>query len=136
MLFEAFLVQEIESYTYFFDRDRFFMENWISTENFFRDRKFSQNCSKVNFQWYSAKTKFRPRFRFLKKSWIFDEFFLKIQKSTKIALKSISIGIEQFRAIFGSIKPLRVINNRSELLNAVLNHLKPFKDLLEPFRVL
>ena len=99
-------------------------------------KKFSQNCPKVNFQWFSAKTKFRPRFRFFKKSWIFDEKFLKIQKSTKFALKLISIGIEQFRAIFGSIKPLRVINNRSELLNAVLKHLKPFKDILEPFRVL
>jgi len=100
------------------------------------DKNFSQNFPKVNFQLFSAKTKFRPRFRFFKKSWIFDEKFLKIQKSTKFALKLISIGIEQFRAIFGSIKPLRVINNRSELLNAVLKHLKPFKDLLEPFRVL
>ena len=105
-------------------------------KNFSCPKNFSQNCPKVNFQWFSAITKFRPRFRFFKKSWIFDENFSKIQKSPKIALKSISIEIEQLRAIFGSIKPLRVINNRSELLNVVLNHLKTFQDLLEPFRVL
>ena len=105
-------------------------------KNFSWPKKFSQNCPKVNFQWFSAKTNSPPRFRFFQKNWIFDEKFLKIQKSQKIALKSISIEIEQFMAIFGSIKPLRVINNRSELLNAVLNHLEPFKDLLEPFRVL
>ena len=106
------------------------MENFFLTENFLRIAL--KSISSV----LEPKTKFRPRFRFFKKSWISDENFLKIQKSPKIALKAISIEIEQFRAIFGSIKPLRVINNRSELLNAVLNHLKPFKDLLEPFRVL
>ena len=106
-------------------------------EKIFRARKnFLRIALKSISSDFQPKQNSDPDFDFSKKRWIFDEKFLKIQKSTKFALKLISIGIEQFRAIFGSIKPLRVINNRSELLNAVLKHLKPFKDLLEPFRVL
>ena len=74
----------------------------------------------------------------MKKFWL-------IKNSAKIALKLISIEIgqkktglvkRQFRPIYGCIRPFKVINNRSELLNAVLKHLKPIKELLEPFRVL
>jgi len=71
------------------------MEKWDLDGKFFLDRKFSQNCPKVNFQCSRAKTKFGPRFRFFKKSWNFDEKFWSIKNSTKIALKSISIEIEQ-----------------------------------------
>ena len=119
------------------------MEKWDLDGKFFLDRKFSQNFPKVNFQWDTAKAKFGPRFRIFIKSWIFDEKLWLIKNSTKIALKSISIDIEQkqiwycqkqFRAISGCIRPLRVINNRFELLNAVSNHLKTFRGFLEPFR--
>ena len=106
-------------------------------EKIFRDRKnFLRIALKSISSDFQPKQTPHPDFDFSKKIRFSMKKFLKIQKSQKIALKSISIEIEQFMAFFGSIKPLRVINNRSELLNAVLNHLKPFKDLLEPFRVL
>ena len=116
------------------------MKNWNFDEKILGDPKFGQNCSKVNIQWDWAKTKFRLRFRFLIKSWIFDEKFWLIQNSPRIALKSISIEIEpkkiwscegQFRAILGRLRPLRAINSYAELLNAVLNYLKSLRGLLK-----